>query len=626
MTTASSPSPSREDALARIRAIVDAAVPFPPLAIEMEPEEKPKRKRKPALVGGLDGEVKQEKGGQGGDPPDDIPPHEGADSAGHGIPPAAIEQCALEELNDVGNGQRLLLHFGDAILHVRDIGWHAWMGTHWSKEGGDDQVTRCAQVTAARIKLERSYLTHTKPEQEAIEAAEKARRELAELDKIVMHSEEQKSRAEELRGMLVRARLAKAELGKRKGARAKFSISCGNTSKINGMITQALPHKTVAIADLDKDPLAFNVVNGTLRFVQVPDDECPDEKVVRLKWAVRFDAHNRTDLISKCAPVEYNPDAKCPQWDEFLERVQPDLKMRCLLRDFHGYGLTGRNSLQAFLYLVGTGANGKSTFIVAITRALGDYADTLNPESLMTAGPKQGGAANPDIADLPGVRLLAISELPERAKLQESLIKRLTGGEVMKARHNYDKGFFKFYPVFKASMSGNDKPELHDLSEGLWRRVLIVPWDVMIPKEERKEFEAMQDVFEGERSGILNWLIEGALTFLNAGGKLDVPPQVLDATAEHREDMDPIGQFLTGCCERVEGCKMSAGLLYRYYEAWCHASGLRPLHQTTFGKTVPKHGWVKVKLGTVYYLDMRMHEDAPKPDAHPRDPHSGFIP
>ena len=98
------------------------------------------------------------------------------------------------------------------------------------------------------------------------------------------------------------------------------------------MMRRALPHRTVKPEDFDVDPLAFNVQNGTLRFFTTPDLDDPDDTRMepRLKWDVRLDEHNRDDLISKVAPVLYDADAVCPEWDRFLERVQPKPEMRTI--------------------------------------------------------------------------------------------------------------------------------------------------------------------------------------------------------------------------------------------------------------------------------------------------------
>lgn len=619
--------------MAQIRAIISAAAPFGPLAIEQEAEVKPlraskpyaSRKREGERVGGKTLEQIEEGGGDG--PPDDPPsPAIGPDEGGR-PPPEIIEASAAEPLNDTGNGKRLLHHFGDSVLHVREVGWHAWSTTHWERDGAGEACERYAQITAARIALEADMLAATPRGAAAIEAGRKAELELAELRKVALLDEDKRARGDLLERAIERADYARAEMQKRKIVRRKYAVSSGNGGKIENMIKRALPHRTVAPVDLDADPLALNVENGTLRFFAEPDPECPDPDVVRLKWGVRLDPHAREDMISKVAPVFYDPAATCPEWDAFLDLVQPEARVRDFLRDYHGYALTGLTDAQVFVFNWGSGANGKSTFIEAMARLFGAYGQTLNPESFTGASQRRGDQATPDLADLVGARLLRVSELPERSPLQDNLVKAITGGEPMKVRH-LNLRFFLFRPVFKASMSGNTKPNIQDISEGMWRRLMLVPWLVMIPAEVRRGFEEMQSVFAAERSGILNWLIAGCLSYLDSR-RLYPPEEVLAATAEHRDELDPVGQFIEACLVRIESKTISAGKLYEYYYAWCIESGLKPWNATAFGRAMPKHKLggepiAKRKSGeqrTINYQDMAVLPSAPAP----RTPTEGML-
>ncbi len=229
---------------------------------------------------------------------------------------------------------------------------------------------------------------------------------------------------------------------------------------------------------------------------------------------------------------------------------QPNEKIRKFLQVYHGLALTGMTGQQCFIYNHGTGANGKSTCMEAVASLFGPYSDLLNAESLTGAGQRRGDQATPDFADLPGVRYLRISELPRGEPLKEALVKALTGGEEIKARH-LNKGFFKFTPCFKAAMSGNDLPTIGGVDNGIWRRVRLVPWEVIIPEGERRPMNEVLAEFEAERSGILNWLIEGLDLFMREG--LSTPDEVTAATAAYRAEMDPISSFTNDCLERGRG-------------------------------------------------------------------------
>src|SRR5690606_31499476 len=206
-------------------------------------------------------------------------------------------------------GKRLLAHFGDRILHVREVGWHYWTGTHWEREGADEAVVRFAQRTAARIALEAPYVAAPTARQQAVldEAAAAAAKPRAE-------------RSEEEQRKINDAAEIQARLQGRYAARLKFAVSSGHASRINAMISQALPNCTVARDAMDSDPLAFNCLSGTLRFIREPDPDCPDPDAERFVWVVRLDAHDRSDLLSKCAPVRYEPTGpvpEAPKWREF---------------------------------------------------------------------------------------------------------------------------------------------------------------------------------------------------------------------------------------------------------------------------------------------------------------------
>jgi putative DNA primase/helicase len=530
-------------------------------------------------------------------PPGAFPPDDGG--GGDRAPPETIAACARQPHNDTGNGQRLLLNFGADIRHVREVGWHVWTGSHWEPEGGLEAVIRYAQRMAPRILDEREHIVLTGLDAEAVAKAK------AEGDAAPDSVKD-------------RAAAALARLRGMRAALWKFGKSSGNGDRISKAIAAALPHTTIRPAELDRDPLAFNCANGTLRFFRARDDEAPDPDVIRFRWSVRRDDHRREDLIAKAADAVFDPDARCPRWTEFLERFQPDPAVRRFLQEFHGYALTGLSADQVLVFNWGGGANGKSTFIEAIARLMGPYAHTLNPESFTGQHQRRGDQATPDFATLPGARLLRVSELPRDAKINETLVKALTGGEPMKVRH-LNKGFFDFRPEFKASMSGNDKPEIHGVDHGIWRRIMLAPWTVTIPDAERRPFEEVQAEFEAERSGILNWLIDGALAYLDRG-RLDPPEAVRALTAEHRAEMDPVGRFIEACLPEYPGLDVTARAAFDAFSAWCEANNIRPFSEKRFSQVMAQKG-VRKRDGRVrQYLD-RMLDGVPERPS--RNPHGG---
>ena len=544
------------------------------------------------------------------------------------VPHDTLIACCQEPQNDTGNGQRLLKWFGADFLHVRDVGWHTWADTHWQREGGDEIATRLAQETAARVALEADVMVPTPNEQQQIDAANDIRPTLASLEKDKGPDAKKDRRWGVLTRSVAAGDDAAAALAARQSKRKAYSVQSGNTGKIRGMLEQALPHRTVIIDELDSDKLAFNVQNGTLRFVcdEVPDANAPDYSTLAIKrYRVELHPHDRADNISKVAPVKYIPQATCPAFYGAVQRFVPVEPVRDFLQRYHGYALTGLTGDQCFVFNYGTGSNWKSTFIEIISRIMGPYSATIAFESLSGDQQRSGSQATPDLARLPGARLVRASEPERGVQFKEALVKSLTGGEPMLVR-SLNKEFFEFRPTFKLVLSGNHKPEISGVDHGIWRRVNFVPWPVTISnKEKRPMDEVMAELWE-ERSGILNWLISGALDYLNNG--LQTPQEVIEATAEYREEMDPVGMFITQCVETVapvtDGSEpdfVFARRMYHGFAAWAKDNAVRAWGEKNFALVMSQKGFSKDKHRTgMRYLNVKLKNVPDVPRRHGDEP------
>lgn len=543
-----------------------------------------------ATAGGLGGD-------NGGNPPD-----QDSDDAGEPVDLEVLARCANEPQNDLGNARRMLAWYGRDMLVVREVGPHSWTGTHWERDGGEEAFARRAQDTSERIALEARLIKPTFRELAAIELR----------DEILKKPVEERTADD--RAIINRGDEAETAVNKRKGDRRKFSISSGNNSRLSAMVTQATPHITVAPEDMDADPLAINLRNGTLRLAMVDDLEAPID-VERKVWGVRLDAHDPADRISKIMPVEYDEYALCPKWDEFMERFQPNKHIRRFLQAWHGYSLTGMTGEQAFVFNYGLGANGKSTFMEALARLQGNYAQTLPAEALTGDMQRRGDQATPELARLTGARLVRCAELPRGQPFRESTLKMLTGGEKILVR-NLHEGFFEMSPVFKAIGSGNDRPPIGGVDEGIWRRMKLVPWSVTIPANERRPMEQVLGEFEAEGPGILNWLIDGLIDYMRHG--LVVPDEIQAATEEYRDDMDPVGSFCRSCVVRLEGATVTARDMYLAYVAWCNANSVKPFTEKTFPSIMKQKGYEKKDARIRVYMDVKLQDVPDDPEVNAR--------
>ena len=250
-------------------------------------------------------------------------------------------------------------------------------------------------------------------------------------------------------------------------------------------LAQSEPGIPVLPKDFDSDRYLFNVNNGTL-----------DLKTGQLR------AQCREDLITKLAPVDYQPDATCPTWDKFIHRIMAgDQEMIHYLRRALGYSLTGDTCEQCLFIGVGKGNNGKTTLLEVVRATMGGYAIQAETKTLLERG--RDGIPN-DVARLAGARFIAAAEAKVRSQLACSVVKTLTGGDTILARYLYGE-FFQFEPQGKWFLAVNHLPEVEDSTDSMWRRIKVIDFPVSIPADERDKH--LKEKLLMERSGILRWMV-----------------------------------------------------------------------------------------------------------------------
>lgn len=505
-----------------------------------------------------------------GDPPD-APPAEGSEP-----PPEA--RCVAFPLNDIGNGMRVVEHFGQDLFWVPRVGWFVWNGAVWAKDQDEIAVRRLAQKISGLIEQETRFIEP--PRERERDLLKKKRRVVERLAEIEILPDEQRDADEHrtLQSELKDIVRIEAEVKDRIGQRLRHAKNAGNSGPLKNMLNEAGINVTRDLDELDAQPFDVNTESGLLRFSVVKDREAGMSAVA----TVNLVPHAREHLITKAMPVLYQPGAPRERFDAFLARIQPDIEMRAFLQRWFGLSMTAHTGEQKLAFLHGAGANGKSVLVDLMAKIIGDYAATAKIESLTGQNRRGGGDATPDLVPLMGARMVRASEPDEGERLQEGVIKELTGGEpiLVRALHS---DFVEVRPVFKLTISGNHKPEIRGTDDGIWRRVLLVPFNVQIPKEDR-DADLGAKLWE-ERSGILNWLIEGLLAYLEGG--LQEPAAVLDATREFREESDPVGAFLTECAVMSGSDKdfMPARELIEAFNYWLDEKG-----ETKWGgRTVSNH-------------------------------------
>lgn len=539
-----------------------------------------------------------------------------------------LAECAELDQSDTSNGRRLIAYLGADIIVMQQSGisggdFLTWSGQHWDLDGGAAGAAMLAQRVGDLIQLEADHMSRLPHEVKAIEAGEVAKLSLAALAAIDADdlTDAQTAEMAACEAAIEDAKAARAALSARKKRRRDFGVSSKNGSRLKNMLDAAAPHLRKPIDAFNADPLLVATRSHTLRLIKETDPECPDETAVRYtSRLIAEDVHRRSDYITALVPVDYRQGATAKHWTDFLERMLPDELVRRTVRQFAGLGLLGL-PVQKFMFHYGEGANGKSVFLETLVRLLGkSFAVGLPTESIIGAGDRNAGGASPDLFRLFGKRMVRILEMPEGKPLQSELIKKLTGGEEIPVRTLF-KGFIDFQPRAKPHMSGNGLPKITDTSNGIWRRMLFVKWPVILAEHEQRDLEDVVGELLSESSGILNWLLEGALDYLANG--LYVAPSVAADTQEYRKEMDIVMQFYQDCVEAAPGESVRAREMYNAFKAWCDGNAKAPLFETKFGLNMKRH--CKRDEGRVRrYLDVRLHDvptsaDRPGEPPHPAD-------
>jgi putative DNA primase/helicase len=354
-----------------------------------------------------------------------------------------------------------------------------------------------------------------------------------------------------------------------------WAISSESRSRFDALTSIARALRPVADAGecWDLNPWLLGVGNGVV-----------DLTTGRLR------SGQQSDCITKHTCVDYNVGATCPTWLEFLDRIMAgnETLIRFLQRAV-GYSLTGIVTERVLFILHGQGANGKSTFLEAIRDLLGGYALRTPTETLMMK--QQAGIPN-DIARLRGARFVFASETEGGRRLAESLIKDMTGNDVLSARFMRAE-FFDFKPEFKIWMGTNHKPEIRGTDNAIWDRLKLVPFAVCIPEQERDKH--LIEKLRGELPGILQWAIAGCLDWQENG--LGVPDEVRRATAGYREEQDTLASFIGEHCVIKQGCKVGSTVLYKAYVVWCEEGKEKPEKQTAMGLRLRERGFTSERTG-----------------------------
>jgi len=358
----------------------------------------------------------------------------------------------------------------------------------------------------------------------------------------------------------------------------KFAVRTASAAGVRAMATLAASHVAILPDQLDTHGWALNCPNGTV-----------DLKTGELR------EHRRLDFLTKLCPTPFNANASAYQWDRFLEDVfGGDQTLIDFLQVLCGYSLTASTQEQILPIFYGSGANGKSTL-------LGTFLETIGPDYGMKAATDLLMARrNEDhptkLADLFGKRFVACVETGEGRRLNETIVKELTGGDTIRARRMRED-FWEFQPTHKLVVCTNHKPAVRGTDHAIWRRLRLVPFTQIFGGE--KQDKSLPEKLRDEAEGILAWSVEGCLRWQRDG--LRSPEAVKVATADYRQSQDVVAEFVADACIVQSGATVKSNDLFAAYSEWCKTAGERPMSRTRFGTSLAAAGYLKRRSNGVYW-------------------------
>lgn len=348
------------------------------------------------------------------------------------------------------------------------------------------------------------------------------------------------------------------------------------------MIDEFKKYVIVKHGEFDKEDMLLNTESG---YVDLSNGELHD--------------HDIDKKFSHQTLAEYSDNVDAPLWDKFLNQIfNSDEELIHYVQKAIGYSFTGSVDEQCLFILNGRGRNGKSVFSNVVSDVAGNYAKQMNVQTIV-AKKNQSGSANSDIARLEGARIVTSSELNEGDRFDESLVKQLTGGDKILARFLYGSEF-EYKPKFKIWMATNHLPIIRGTDDGIWRRIKIIPFNIQIPKE--KVDKKLEYKLKAEYTGILNWIVQGAIMWQQEG--LEDPEAVTKVIETYRAEMDPLDAFLEECCTTGQNYSIKAREMYDAYHEWAKESEEYKMSMTKFGREMSKKllrvkkrdGWCYVGL------------------------------
>ncbi|HEY7330176.1 MAG TPA: phage/plasmid primase, P4 family [Gemmataceae bacterium] len=292
--------------------------------------------------------------------------------------------------------------------------------------------------------------------------------------------------------------------------------------------------------------------------------------------------HSPDWFSTVCLPYPYDSQARCDRWLAMLQQnLERDTERISLLQEYFGYCLIPSTDAQACLILVGEGGNGKSVVLAGLHALLGD--------GNVSTVPLEDFGKRFAMAQTLGKLANISAEIGELDRTAEGTLKAFVSGDPMTFERK-GKDAFAARPTARLVLSTNNIPRFADRSEGVWRRLKLVPFNRRVPEAERVPGMDKPEWWlrTGEVAGILNWALEGLRRLLANNMQFTQSAACRTAIEAHRLESDPCRAFLLENYVAEKDAKpIAVDEVYRHYQGWCEEGGHRtPLSKQKFGREV----------------------------------------
>jgi putative DNA primase/helicase len=446
--------------------------------------------------------------------------------------------------DDSGNAEHMLdILDGSAYWIAGEKCWYFWSARvgAWQPDSSGSRAMNAAQLVGKRCReLSDEYLDKLKAAGSSVtlDSGGDLGKKVAQLDKHAKVSSDHK-------GLTSMVKIASAQLRAEKAAE-----------------------------DFDASPALLACKNGTLELG---------------RDGVSFRKAVRTDFISLTTGTDFVPGAVSAAWDAYLRRFLPDPEVARYVQKIAGYTLFGANPERKMFFMQGGTSTGKTTFVNAFNACLGQYAGTMN---LSLFRDNQDEKPRADLVRGLGKRLLSASEASAEWYLHGDQIKRLTGGDPIKARLLYSSVYVERKPAFTPWVATNAMPQVHGVDKALYRRLVRVPFGETVA-EGAEDFGIPIALESSEgRCAVLAWAVRGWELYREEEG-LTAPAAVLAATQEMLEELTDIDAFLKECTVRDEKGRIRSSDLFIHWREWAFTNNVDDKKMTSqkFGRELTGRGF-----------------------------------